>query len=587
MRVAARALVLVIAATSPALACWGDLANHRLTAIHPEDESSSSSLGDLSAGDTDNPPTSSASTSTTSTSSATSASTDPSTSTDPTGTTNTTTTDPRPVDPPPEILAYQVSPTLFHEPGPLTVTLSHSDDVTVVEIYRGDALLRSLAPDSPTSTEVVIPIVNHPDNAGTQDVIAVVRDELGQEDSRSQAVTGDLPAAGTVVWHAQWTDQSYAEGLAVAAVEGLTVTAGYRVPPNPKVRPTMQGWTEDGVESWSLNFLHAPPEAAITALAERPGTSEFAVAGTITTPGDPLGDRAWVRMYNGAWPSSMILAEAGDLQSTRVLGAAVAPSGVVILVGDVVTKTQPITTDAAIWFLPNDFGVQLPQPFAWEREHIKEDKGAVSDRAHSAVVTPSGEVYVVGETGRRKFPGVPNSPVFMNAFVLHLGPGGKLLEPAWIAPMLFGFESGALRAALDPDGGLLVAGWSRHAEGATTTPLTICLGPDMSLKCAWIEGPKSIDTIAQRFIASPTGQTILAIEDDDNGRPRAVVRGFDKTPDLGPPAWSYPIPIGIDGLDYHRLGDLKVDPYGDIHFVGTAMNESQQIREAFAGKLRG
>ena len=61
MRPPLRLLALALVVTSPALACWGDLANQRLTEIRPEEEDSSSSLGDLSAGATDGTSTSTSS----------------------------------------------------------------------------------------------------------------------------------------------------------------------------------------------------------------------------------------------------------------------------------------------------------------------------------------------------------------------------------------------------------------------------------------------------------------------------------------------------------------------------------------------
>lgn len=490
---------------------------------------------------------------------------------------------------PPEILSFDASPDAIIAAGPLKVTIQHSADVVEVEIWRGGQRLRQQAPDSPAWTTIEIPIVHLQGNLGAKEVVAIVRDAGGLEDSASELVTVTMPKAGTSLWHEQWSDESQAEGRAVAAVDATTVTAGFRITKSLEVRPTLGGWSYGQGAAWSFNFLDLPFSSAVTALAGRPGTSEYAVAGNLIVPGDIKASRPWVRFYSSQGPVSELWQ---DIQgaTTAVNAAVMTADGDVILAGDRVTFWQPIRRDVSLWILPGHLQA-YPKPILWENPDKipkENDDGPEplppNDQALAIALLPDGDLVVVGETG---VPYKENDKwdYYRRALALRYSPAGAL-KHVWIAPLLYGYGSRALGVGTDPEGSVLVAGWTRASKGARAVPLVLCLSPTLTVTCAWAGEQTMIDTEARRVQISPTGQIILGVSDAVGLSPRARILGLDDRESFDAPAWTYPIPM-IDGLDVQELHDLAVDTYGSIHYVGSASDQAKTITHPFGGELHG
>ena len=483
-----------------------------------------------------------------------------------------------PEDPPPTISSFKVSPGMMSVAGPISIEVAHSEDVVEVEIWRGGALAFAVAPTWDTATMTTLPIVHAPGDEGEVLLHAVVRDASGQTaTSAAASVMVELPASGSLAWEKALPDSQDSQALAVAAVDEGTVLGGWSADANLNVSATLDGLDAGGSLSWSASGS-LPAGALTMALAERLSDGRRIVAGS-TWDGTWVKSRPWARLFDaeGGPTSALWLGE-----PTSVVHAAGAlPDGRVVLAGAVLTSTQPALWDARVWILGAELD-GLPVTVTWENSNSGLLKGEANDEARSLAVTAMGHVVIAGST--ETFVVDDFDPKVPRAFVLRMSSTGKILDE-WVAPPELGMQSGALGVAVDPLGGILVAGWSRTPPTPGTSPMLLRLEDALEVSESWVDlGGPTGPSQARRLVRNPAGYLVAALNRYAVGVGVDIeIAAANDVASFAAPIWvhAFPDPFGTD----QEVAALEVSRFGVIHFVGWTYDNLDKHRKRIVGVL--
>lgn len=485
-----------------------------------------------------------------------------------------------PDDPPPMISSFAVSPAKMSIAGPITIAVGHSEDVVAVEIWRGGVLAFEVDPTWAMATKTTLPIVHAPGDQGEVELHAVVRDAGGQTaTSEVEVVLVDLPASGTLAWEKALPDGQESQALAVVALDQATALGGFWADANLNASATLGGLDAGGSPSWSA-AEDLPLGALTTALARWPSDGRLVVAG-YTWDGAWQGSRPWARLFDADGTPVSALWQ-GEPTSV-VHAAATLPDGRVALAGAVLTNIQPTRWDARVWILSAGLD-GVPVTVNWENDLDNVPKGQLSDEARAVTLSKSGDIIVAGQTQAIVFNDMNEVVAVPRAFVLRYSSGGTLIG-SWIATDELGEQSAALGVSVDPQGGLLLAGWSKTWLDAASRPLVARVDEDLILLDAWIDtsGPVG-PSEARRLVRAPSGQLVIGLSRYGVGvGTDVVILGIDDLASFGAPLWSHTFadPKYTD----QRLLDLDVGEFGFIHFAGWTFDDAAKHRRRLVGVL--
>lgn len=485
-----------------------------------------------------------------------------------------------PDDPPPTIASIAASPAKMSIAGPITIEVEHSEDVVAVEIWRGDAIAFEVEPTWETMTLATLPIVHAPGDEGAVSLHAVVRDAGGQTaTSVVTSVVVELPPSGALAWEKVLPDGQESQALAVAALDQGTVLGGYWADANLNASATLGGLDAGGSLSWSA-AEDLPAGAVTTAIARRSGDGRLIVAG-YTWDGEWLGSRPWARIFDADGQPVSALWQG---EPTSVVRAAAAlPDGRVALAGAVLTGTQPTRWDARVWILGAGLD-GVPVVVSWENDLDNVPKGLLSDEAHAVTVSESGEILIAGVTETIVFNDMNEVVAVPRAFLVRYGSGGAVLD-SWLATDELGEQSAALGVSVDPQGGILLAGWSKSWLGVASRPFVARVGDDLALLDAWIDASGPVGpSEARRIVRAPSGQLVVGLSRFGVGfGTDVVVLGIDELASFGAPLWSHT--FADPSYTDQRLLDLDVGTFGFIHFAGWTFDDGAKHRRRIVGVL--
>ena len=463
-------------------------------------------------------------------------------------TTATTTADP--IDPPPKIINFTAEPAAILQAAPVVLNAAFTSDVVVVDILDNGETIATVAPlDFPYERMITSDKLDGQHafqlRARTDADLATLSDE--------RLVDVDVPEPGTLMWIASITDKGPAEATAVVAYQGGAIIGGYEASygvPTAIVRRLDAG----GTVLWTA--VPADGVGSVAALALRPD-------GTIVVVGNrqKAGTYAmWMTVIDAQGNHQTPIREA--LPNEWATAATSDHLGNIYIAGYTFNPKTIGKYDAKLWAYDPQGNARWQQ--TWDNPNI-DKMGLHPDRALGVASLASGSIIIAGETEVEIdviVNGILQPKTFARAFARRISstgtPDALWIDDAWPD------HSGSRSITADPNGGLVLTGWTSDQADAGKVPVAFHLDDDLDL--TWKQLEKFYFTgnaIAEAGRPSLEEHVILgsSLYDGDTSQLRisALVGGDED------PLWATTF-TGPNGVA--RLNDLTVDTHGYIYFAG-------------------
>lgn len=389
---------------------------------------------------------------------------------------------------PPTIDSFSASDYQIDEAGPLTLTLTASDDQAVVKVrlyLDGEVVADKLTlADFP----YVHDVLSAKDNGDGRKFTVEVEDEEGlTATADTPPITMWLPDAGAE--RCLFEDADKGSVTSVVSAVKYTSTAIYAVGTynlklavwklDPDDCHALPGWPKT-INNWTAVEEYKSFQS-LGAAVDLDELGNVVVGGNFLVNGAP---RAYVALLSA---SGSRLWEKAGAPGDELAGVA-AGIGLhynrVFAGGAVRTNDNPVRTDGAVWmFQYDDESVFVGPPTVFQApfmadEFEKDVLNELNERVRAVVVHPTtGQALVVGERDLKLNPDANYS----RTFVAWVSPIGDLQGVPWTSTADASFVHDAPRSVEFCDGGFLLGGWTRD-EPPTAEPIPMISWLDASGK---------------------------------------------------------------------------------------------------------
>lgn len=457
----------------------------------------------------------------------------------------------------PQIHSFSVDPPKILEPGAVEFSLEVSDDVSMVELWRGSTLLGTVTPaDLPFTYDVT----SQATCQGSQTFTAIARDPEGLIDSKPAELFCELPEPGDEDYTSYLEGKTSASGTAIARTpDGGILAAGVLDARMVLWRLDAAGDPVDGwpktPKDWSLIVGLDNKESGATAVAVDP-------KGALLVGGYYKQGLAFHRYVAKLDDTGALVWEDPGQAHEEVMGLAVSTAGDVVVTGSY--RTTPLDAearyDAKIWGYPNGY------PFDAERWDVFYERPQYelpdmnnerSERGRAVLALPDGNFAVIGERGFK----ADDTNIYTRAFILRLSPDGQPLSQ-WTSDGAK-FANEAALAGTHTKTGFALAGWCLHDNPAASQQTCV--------------RTFDADGAPLKVYAEPWPRASTALGVAQDREARLVVAGYVTKPgqsdarifaSLGaglPLAWDQIFDQG--GSDF--AAGIVCDPWGKCTWIGT------------------
>ena len=361
----------------------------------------------------------------------------------------------------PQIYSFSVDPPKILEPGAVEFSLELSDDVSVVELWRGSTLLGTVTPAE-------LPFTYDVTSQGTcqdsQTFTAIARDPEGLIDSKPAELLCELPEPGDEDYTSYLEGETSASGAAIARTpDGGIVAAGvldarmvlWRL--DPAGEP-VDGWPKT-LADWSSVAGLGNKESGATTVAVDP-------KGALLVGGYYKEGLAFHRYIAKLDDTGALVWEDPGLVHEEVMGLAVSTAGDVVATGSHRTTALDAEAryEARIWGYPNGYPSDARWDVVYEPPQYEppDPLNERSERGRAVLAFPDGNFAVVGERGFR----ADDAKTYTRAFILRLSPDGQSLGQ-WTSDGAK-FANEAALAGTHTKSGFALAGWCLHDNPAAS-----------------------------------------------------------------------------------------------------------------------